>query len=123
MVPPHHQAQLRVFKAPDFIAAALLHLPPKGQQTVRYYGLDMHNPGRRLETGGSRSGAMRNHSKLKAFGLADRLACSVYEKTSSFLNEEMFGLTSQLRRASVSIAWNIMEDCARHSKPTKKPLP
>ena len=27
-----------IFKAPDFIAAALLHLPPKGQQTVRYYG-------------------------------------------------------------------------------------
>ena len=28
-----------IFKAPDFIAAALLHLPPKGQQTVRYYGI------------------------------------------------------------------------------------
>ncbi len=28
-----------IFKAPDFIAAALLHLPPKGQQTVRYYGV------------------------------------------------------------------------------------
>jgi hypothetical protein len=27
-----------IFKAPDFIAATLLHLPPKGQQTVRYYG-------------------------------------------------------------------------------------
>ncbi len=28
-----------IFKAPDFIAAALLHLPPNGQQTVRYYGV------------------------------------------------------------------------------------
>jgi hypothetical protein len=28
-----------IFKAPDFIAAALLHLPPKGHQTVRYYGV------------------------------------------------------------------------------------
>ena len=37
----HHTTKrnFEVFKAPDFIAAALLHLPPKGQQTVRYYGL------------------------------------------------------------------------------------
>jgi hypothetical protein len=27
------------FKAPDFIAAAIDHIPPKGQQTVRYHGL------------------------------------------------------------------------------------
>jgi hypothetical protein len=36
--------------APDFIAAALLHLPPKGQQTVRYYGLYLL-PGRRSKNG------------------------------------------------------------------------
>ncbi len=37
----HHNTKrnFEIFKAPDFIAAALLHLPPKGQQTVRYYGL------------------------------------------------------------------------------------
>ncbi|MGY8659295.1 MAG: IS91 family transposase, partial [Verrucomicrobiales bacterium] len=37
----HHTTKrnFEIFKAPDFIAAALLHLPPKGQQTVRYYGL------------------------------------------------------------------------------------
>ena len=29
----------QIFSAPDFIAAAIDHLPPKGQQTVRYYGL------------------------------------------------------------------------------------
>ncbi|MBM3863089.1 MAG: transposase, partial [Verrucomicrobia bacterium] len=36
----HHSTKrnFEIFKAPDFIAAALLHLPPKGQQTVRYYG-------------------------------------------------------------------------------------
>jgi hypothetical protein len=28
-----------IFKAPDFIAAVIDHLPPKGKQTVRYYGL------------------------------------------------------------------------------------
>lgn len=37
----HHTTKrnFQIFKSPDFIAAALLHLPPKGQQTVRYYGL------------------------------------------------------------------------------------
>ncbi len=37
----HHTTKrnFEIFKAPDFIAAALLHLPPKGQQTVRYYGV------------------------------------------------------------------------------------
>ncbi len=37
----HHNTKrnFEIFKAPDFIAAALLHLPPKGQQTVRYYGV------------------------------------------------------------------------------------
>ncbi len=36
----HHTTKrnFEIFKAPDFIAAAFLHLPPKGQQTVRYYG-------------------------------------------------------------------------------------
>ena len=34
----HHTTKrnFEIFKAPDFSAAALLHLPPKGQQTVRY---------------------------------------------------------------------------------------
>lgn len=37
----HHTTKrnFQVFTAEDFIAAALLHLPPKGQQTVRYYGV------------------------------------------------------------------------------------
>ncbi|MFN4804850.1 MAG: transposase [Akkermansiaceae bacterium] len=37
----HHNTKrnFEIFKAPDFIAAALLHLPPKGQQMVRYYGV------------------------------------------------------------------------------------
>jgi hypothetical protein len=37
----HHNIKrnFEIFKAPDFIAAAIDHLPPKGQQTVRYYGI------------------------------------------------------------------------------------
>lgn len=59
---------------------------------------------------------MRDHTKLKALHLADQLACSVYSKTTSFPKEEMFGLTSQLRRAAASIASTIVASSARHSK-------
>ena len=59
---------------------------------------------------------MRDHTKLRAFELADALAIAVYKATQLFPRGEMFGLTSQLRRAAVSIASNIVEGCARHSE-------
>ncbi len=59
---------------------------------------------------------MRDHAKLRAFELADQLAVCVYQATKIFPREEQFGLTSQMRRAGVSIASNIVEGCARHSQ-------
>lgn len=59
---------------------------------------------------------MRNYTKIEAWQLADDLTVQIYETTRRFPKEELYGLTSQLRRASYSVPANIVEGSARESK-------
>jgi len=59
---------------------------------------------------------MRDYTKIEAWRLADDLTVAVYDRTRSFPKEEIYGLTSQLRRASYSVPANIVEGASRESK-------
>ncbi|MBA3832905.1 MAG: four helix bundle protein [Chthoniobacterales bacterium] len=59
---------------------------------------------------------MRDYTKIEAWKLVDDLTVAVYERTRSFPKVEMYGLTSQLRRASYSVPANIVEGSSRESK-------
>ncbi len=57
-----------------------------------------------------------NHKKLTVWIKTTELISQIYFLTKDFPKEEIFGITNQLRRASVSIASNIAEGSARSSK-------
>ena len=56
---------------------------------------------------------MKDFRKQKVWGKAHDLALKVYRVTEAFPKTELFGLTSQIRRAGVSIPANIAEGCGR----------
>ena len=60
---------------------------------------------------------MEDFKDLRVWEKAYELTLSVYKKTGCFPKEEMYGLTSQLRRATASIGANIAEGCGRRSDP------
>lgn len=62
---------------------------------------------------GNKKAKIRSFTDLRVWQEAHKLALMVYEITRSFPKEEMFGLTSQMRRAVVSISSNIAEGFSR----------
>lgn len=56
------------------------------------------------------------HIRLDVWKRAIGFVEKIYKMTSSFPSEEKFGLTSQMRRAAVSIPSNIAEGAARSGK-------
>jgi four helix bundle protein len=58
---------------------------------------------------------MEDFKGLKVWSKAHRLTLDVYRWTRGFPRDEIYGLTSQIRRASVSIGANLAEGCGRRS--------
>lgn len=58
---------------------------------------------------------MADYTDLKAWQLSKDLVVEVYRCTAQFPKEELYGLTSQMRRAAVSIPSNIAEGKGRYS--------
>lgn len=57
--------------------------------------------------------------KLIAWQKARELACEIFKITKEFPKDEQFGLTSQMRRCSISIASNLAESSGRNSMKDK----
>ena len=60
---------------------------------------------------------MRKYRNLRVWQRADELAVDIYHVTRDFPREELYGITSQLRRAAVSVPTNISEGAGRESNP------
>lgn len=57
-----------------------------------------------------------SYTQLEVWKKARVLVCAVYRLTAKFPKEELYGLTSQIRRAAISIPSNIAEGCGRQYK-------
>ena len=58
---------------------------------------------------------MKDFKELKVWIKAHEMTMGVYQETRSFPKEELYGLTSQIRRAAASVGANIAEGCGRRS--------
>lgn len=63
--------------------------------------------------------SLHSFKDLRAWQEAHALVLEIYRMTRAFPKEELFGLTSQLRRAAVSVTSNIAEGFNRSSKKEK----
>jgi four helix bundle protein len=62
---------------------------------------------------------IKSFTDLEAWKESRKLVLMIYEVTSEFPKEEIFGLTSQLRRAAISMVSNIAEGFSRNSQKEK----
>jgi four helix bundle protein len=60
---------------------------------------------------------MQDFRKLKVWQKSHALTLEMYRATETFPGNELYGLTSQIRRSCVSIPANIAEGCGRNSDP------
>ncbi len=58
---------------------------------------------------------MRDYKKYTVWNEGHRLVLEIYKITNSFPKDELFGLSSQIRRAMVSVPTNIAEGCGRET--------
>ena len=58
---------------------------------------------------------MKSYTELEVWQKCRKLASLIYELTAAFPKDELFGLTSQIRRSAVSVPSNIAEGCGRNS--------
>jgi len=58
---------------------------------------------------------MKDFKELKVWAKAHELTVAIYSLTRAFPKDEIYGLTSQVRRSAASIGANIAEGCGRRS--------
>lgn len=58
---------------------------------------------------------MNNYKNLKVWQKSVDLAVKIHELTNGFPKEEMYGLTSQIRRSAISVASNVAEGSGRNT--------
>jgi four helix bundle protein len=61
-------------------------------------------------------GHLQPFRNLNVWRVAHQLTLALYKSTASFPKDERYGLTSQIRRAAISVCANLAEGCCRQSR-------